>query len=278
MHKLAIITGGSTGLGFCSALRAAQDGFDVIIASRNQEAGESAKARIQNQFPAVEVKFQKLDLSDISSITDFAEGIETKWDLLINNAGAKIQKPYKSTPTGQEWHVGVNHLGHFALTALIWPKGNDEATVTTVTSIVAKKGREDFAQSKADFNERKAYADSKFLNLAFATALAKGISTTNRKSTLAHPGFAKAEPYGNNLIRFGEHIATQSSWNGSAPIWEAAKAANGSYFVPERFELWGKPKKLPSPEISSQRLKEIWQMSEELSGVKFTLPRNFDDE
>jgi hypothetical protein len=64
----------------------------------------------------------------------------------------------------------------------------------------------------------------------------------------------------------------------AAAGWEAAKAANGSYFVPERFELWGKPKKLPSPEISSQRLKEIWQMSEELSGVKFTLPRNFDDE
>lgn len=275
MQKTAIITGGSAGLGFCTALRAAAAGFDLIIASRNQFVGRDAVSRIQRKFPEIKVDYQPLDLSDALSISEFAEKIREPWDLLINNAGAKIQKPYKETTTGHEWHVGVNHLGHFSLTSLLFQKAKAGATVTTVTSIVARKGQANFSRTQLNFDERQAYADSKFLNLAFAASLSRKLAQTGMKSTLAHPGFARAEPYGNPGVRVGEYIAAQSAWRGSEPIWEASQAANGAFLVPKVFELWGKPKLMRIPDISPQKLDEIWLRSEELSGVEFNLPPSF---
>ena len=278
MQKRAIITGGTAGLGYCSALRAAEAGFDVIIASRNQFQGELAKSEIQKKFPQVEIKFLSLDLSDIESIDRFSRTIDQPWDLLINNAGAKIQKPFKTTKRGHEWHVGVNHLGHFALTAMLWPMAAEVATVTTVTSIVAKKGKAKFLSSKESFNERQAYADSKFLNLAYGIELAKRLEGTSKKSTLAHPGFAKANPYGNSAVRFAENIAAQSAWRGSEPIWKAANAENGTYFVPNVLELWGKPKQVEMPNLDQRLLNDVWQQSEKLTGVRFNPRPNYDDE
>jgi NAD(P)-dependent dehydrogenase (short-subunit alcohol dehydrogenase family) len=278
MQKRAIITGGTAGLGYCSALRAADAGFDVIIASRNHIQGDFARSEIQNKFPKVEIKFLALDLSDIDSIESFSRRIDQPWDLLINNAGAKIQKPFKTTKQGHEWHVGVNHLGHFALTAMLWPMAAEVATVTTVTSIVAKKGKAKFLSSKENFNERQAYADSKFLNLAYGSELAKRLEGTSKKSTLAHPGFAKANPYGNSAVRFAENIAAQSAWRGSEPIWKAANAENGTYFVPNVLELWGKPKQVEILNLDEKLLSEIWRESEELTGVLFNPRPNYGDE
>lgn len=278
MQKRAIITGGTAGLGYCSALRAAEAGFDVIIASRNQVQGALAKSEIQKKFPHVEIKFLSLDLSDIDSIDGFSREIDQPWDLLINNAGAKIQKPFKTTTQGHEWHVGVNHLGHFALTAKLWPMAAQTATVTTVTSIVAKKGQANFLSSKENFDERQAYADSKFLNLAYASELAKRLEGTSKKSTLAHPGFAKANPYGNSAVRFAENIAAQSAWRGSDPIWEAAKAENAAFFVPNVLELWGKPKQVEIPKLDQQLLNEVWRESEKLIEVRFSPRPNYGDE
>ena len=76
MQKRAIITGGTAGLGYCSALRAAEVGFDVIIASRNKVQGELAKSEIQKKFPQVEIVFRSLDLSDMDSIDRFSRGID----------------------------------------------------------------------------------------------------------------------------------------------------------------------------------------------------------
>jgi NAD(P)-dependent dehydrogenase (short-subunit alcohol dehydrogenase family) len=278
MQKTAIITGGTAGLGYCSALRAAEEGFDVIIASRNETQGGIAKSDIQKKFPQVEIKFLALDLSDAESIESFTRRIKEPWDLLLNNAGAKIQKPFKTTKQGHEWHIGVNHLGHFALTAKLWLLAKEEATVTTVTSIVARKGQANFSNTEENFNERQAYADSKFLNLAFASELAHRLEGTSRKSTLAHPGFAKANPYGNSAVRFAENIAAQSAWRGSESIWAATSAANGKFLVPNVLELWGKPKEVQVPNLDKESLNEIWRESEKLTGVRFSPRQNFGDE
>jgi NAD(P)-dependent dehydrogenase (short-subunit alcohol dehydrogenase family) len=169
-------------------------------------------------------------------------------------------------------------LGHFALTAKLWLLAKEEATVTTVTSIVAKKGRANFSNTEENFNERQAYADSKFLNLAFASELAHRLEGTSRKSTLAHPGFAKANPYGNSAVRFAENIAAQSAWRGSESIWAATSAANGKFLVPNALELWGKPKELQVPNLDKESLNEIWRESERLTGVRFSPRQNFGGE
>jgi NAD(P)-dependent dehydrogenase (short-subunit alcohol dehydrogenase family) len=277
MQKTAIITGGSAGIGLNLALRAAAAGFDLFIGARNQATGALAISEIQQKYPKVKVTFAQLDLSDRNSIERFADSIAQPWDLLINNAGAKIQKPFKLTKQGHEWHIGVNHLGHFLLTSLLMPTARTTATVTTVTSIVARKGQANFLHTESHFNERQAYADSKFMNLAFGLKLAQQMDGTTKRSTVAHPGFAKANPYGNRFVRFGENLAAQSAWNGSAPIWEATQKANGNLVVPNVLELWGRPKQIMPIQISQDALDDIWHMSEELLGVKFNLQPSSDD-
>ena len=61
-----------------------------------------------------------LDLQDLSSVRQFADGVDGA-DILINNAGV-MAVPYSLTVDGFESQIGTNHLGHFALTNLLLPK------------------------------------------------------------------------------------------------------------------------------------------------------------
>ena len=77
-----------------------------------------------------DVEVRKLDLQDLSSVREFAGGIDSV-DVLVNNAGI-MAVPYAQTVDGFESQIGTNHLGHFALTNLLLPKVTDR--VVTVSS------------------------------------------------------------------------------------------------------------------------------------------------
>jgi NAD(P)-dependent dehydrogenase (short-subunit alcohol dehydrogenase family) len=268
MQKTAVITGSSAGIGFQAARSLAELGFEIIIAARSIEKGKAAAATIGSEFPKSKTRVLQLELSDFESIRNFASNLDCQWDILLNNAGAKIEKPAKTTAQNFEWHVGVNHLGHFALTADIWPLAKTTATVVTVSSIVAHKGNLDWNQEKFP-DERSAYASSKLMNYAFAEGLAKRLEGTSRKSIAAHPGFTRASAYGNRLIRVGEYIAAQSAEAGSRPILQAIDSPNGSYLAPRVLELWGKPSEARKPRIKQERADEFWDWSEKSTGRVF---------
>ncbi len=268
MQQVAIITGGNAGLGFECAKRALSAGYKVVLACRNELKGADARERLLAQFPGAKISVAPLDLSDLDSALAFAKKFDSNWDLLINNAGAKIESPKKLTVQGHEWHIGVNHLGHFALTSGLMPKANLNASVVTVSSIVARKGRLILSPCEI-FNERQAYADSKLMNLVFAHELAKRFEGTGRKSIAAHPGFARASAYGNSLIRASEYAFAHSAKAGSASIWAATDAANGDYLGPKYLELWGKPGQARKPAMDDSAIKAFWNQSEELIGVRF---------
>jgi hypothetical protein len=94
-------------------------------------------------------------------------------------------------------------------------------------------------------------------------------------SVAAHPGFAKAEPYGPKSTRFFESFLAQSASRGALPIIQAASDQDikgGSYLVPSLLELWGKPrsgKLLDSCSLNNQE--ENWRILENLSGRKLVL-------
>jgi NAD(P)-dependent dehydrogenase (short-subunit alcohol dehydrogenase family) len=268
MRKTAIITGANAGLGFQVARQLLSDGVDLLMGSRCLERGQVARQRLQLEFPDAQIQLSQLDLSDFESIGSFAEQAGSSWDYLVNNAGAKIESPYKQTHNGHEWHLGVNHLGHFALTRSLWPKASASATVVSVSSIVARRGKLDLNPSNK-INAGTAYANSKLMNYAFAIILAKKIELTDRKSVAAHPGFARANTYGNSFVRFGEYVLAQSAEAGARPISAACHSENGSYLAPKYFELWGKPKLAKRPEINQLDLDDFWSRSEELTGEIF---------
>jgi NAD(P)-dependent dehydrogenase (short-subunit alcohol dehydrogenase family) len=273
MQKLAIITGGNAGIGYHCAERALSEGLAVCLLSRDLVKATAAKEQLEGRFNNAQIIVRKLDLADLKQVINFTQNFEGNWDLLINNAGAKIERPFKRTPGGHEWHIGVNHLGHFALTAGLLDKANPHATVTSVSSIVARKGSLDFLEDvrAENFNESQAYANSKLMNLVFSQELAKRLTSTTIKSTAGHPGFARASAYGSKAIRVAEYVLAHSAWLGSDSIWKATKAANGSYLAPRHFELWGKASSAFLTEVDSTEASSFWKKSELLTGIKFPI-------
>ncbi len=90
--RTAVVTG-TGGLGFEDALALARAGCEVIIAGRNPEKGATAVARIRNDVPGADVRFERIDLASLKSIADFGARLRSdrdSLDLLINNAGVMV--------------------------------------------------------------------------------------------------------------------------------------------------------------------------------------------
>jgi NAD(P)-dependent dehydrogenase (short-subunit alcohol dehydrogenase family) len=119
------------------------------------------------------------------------------------------------------------------------------------------------------------YSASKLANLAFALELENLLGSKSFSSLAAHPGFARAEPYGPKATRFFESFLAQSAKSGARPIIEAAtnsELPGGSYLGPKYLELWGdsSPAKIPA-RLTPQALQENWKILENLSGKKLTV-------
>ena len=146
--RIAIVTGSSSGIGYEAAKVLANKNEKVVIAVRNLEKGEKAKAKIVNQNSNADVVVIKIDLSDLSSIKSFVEEYRQKFDkldLLINNAGVMIP-PYSKTKDGFELQMGTNHFGHFALTLQLLSliKSTPNSRIVNVTSNAHKYGNINF--------------------------------------------------------------------------------------------------------------------------------------
>ena len=162
--RIAVVTGANTGLGFETALGLASKECKVIMACRNKDKAEQAMADIHAEVPNADLEFIKLDLNSLKSVREFAKTYTEKYDrlnLLINNAGLMIP-PLMRTEEGFESQFGVNHLGHFLLTYLLFPaiEKTDNARVVSLSSIAHKNGRIHFD----DPNWEKSYSRSDAYN------------------------------------------------------------------------------------------------------------------
>jgi NAD(P)-dependent dehydrogenase (short-subunit alcohol dehydrogenase family) len=277
---LAIITGANTGLGFESARGLLGLGYQVVITSRDLGRGNSAVSKLKAEYPNAQVSALPLDLANTESINAFSKSFAAgfgKWDILILNAGAKVLANYQQTDSGIEYHFGVNAVGHFSLTADLLSHRAEVSRVVSVSSIVAR-----FAPTKlgpsgssSTYSAGASYSASKLSNFLFAMELEKRFGSESFSSLAAHPGFARAEPYGPKSTRFFESFLAQSAAKGALPIIEAAvnsSLAGGSYRVPRILELWGSPAEGIVPKITNtQTLKQNWEILESLSGKTLTL-------
>ncbi|HSR15525.1 MAG TPA: SDR family NAD(P)-dependent oxidoreductase, partial [Gemmatimonadales bacterium] len=121
--RTAVVTGASGGLGLETARALAGAGAQVIMAARNLDKAERAKADILSTHPGAGLEIRILDLASLDSIRAFAgpvAAVHPRLDLLVNNAGL-MAPPRSETENGFELQFGTNHLGHFALTALLMP-------------------------------------------------------------------------------------------------------------------------------------------------------------
>lgn len=277
---LAIITGANTGLGFETARGLLGLGYQVVISSRDLDRGNSAVSKLKAEHPRAEVSALPLDLASQLSIDAFASSFAAAlgtWDVLVLNAGAKVLSSFQQTDSGIEYHFGVNAVGHFSLTAGLLAHRAQASRVVSVSSIVARFAPTTLGPSgsSSSYSAGASYSASKLSNYLFAMELEKRFGSESFSALAAHPGFARAEPYGPSSTRFFESFLAQSAAKGALPIIEAAansSLAGGSYRVPKILELWGSPAEGIVPKITNaQTLKQNWEILESLSGKTLTL-------
>ncbi len=212
--KRVIITGANSGIGYHAALKLARKGALVVLACRDRQRGEDALARLHADSPGTHTELAILDLASLSSVRDFAQkelAQHRPLHILINNAGVMAPPRRLQTADGFELQFGTNVLGHFALTALLFPAleqaavaSPDRPRIVTIASIAHKRGQLNFddLQSTKTYSPMKAYQQSKLADLIFAFELDRRLRAANSRvmSVAAHPGVANT-----NLFQVGDH-------------------------------------------------------------------------
>jgi NAD(P)-dependent dehydrogenase (short-subunit alcohol dehydrogenase family) len=298
--KVAVVTGANSGTGREATRRLAAAGARIVMAVRTPGKGEQARSEILAQHPGAQLEVRRIDLADLASVRDFADGLiadGTPLDLLINNAGVMAPPARFSTADGFELQFGSNFLGPFALTVRLLPLVLAAAAprVVTMSSGVASFGRIRFddLQWERRYRAWPAYAQSKLADLMMTRHLA-GVATErgwNLLSTGAHPGYTRT-----NLQTAGASLGrekpsrlrsfvnslnfppSQQVEQGTEPLLYAATspaAVTGGYYGPGgRFGLVGptvaaRPPRRARDAATSARL---WAAAERLTGV--ALPAN----
>ena len=288
--RTAVVTGATGGLGYETALALARAGADVILTGRDDRKGKLAVEGISREATGARVSYERLDLASLASIAEFAQrmGARQSLDLLINNAGVMALPRRQTTADGFEMQFGTNHLGHFALTALLMPllRRASGSKVVSVSSLAHRSGFMDFndLQGERLYSPWKAYGQSKLACLMFALELQRRSDAGGWKliSNAAHPGFARTNLFASGpggLLSLASDFAApffaHSAADGARPILFAATSPNaepGAYYGPGGFgELRGTPARalIMQQARDPAAAAKLWKVSETLTGVSF---------
>ncbi len=193
--------------------------------------------------------------------------------------------PYSKTKDGFELQFGTNHLGHFALTSLLFDMLTKTAgsRIVNLSSAAHNYGNlnfDDLNWEKRKYKSWKSYGDSKIANLYFTYELKRRIEKVglNVKVTAAHPGWTATELQRNSgLFSFLNKFFAMLPEQGTLPTLRAAfdeTVVNGDYFGPNGWKEWrGYPVKVESNKLSHDEniAKKLWSVSEALTNVKFEI-------
>jgi NAD(P)-dependent dehydrogenase (short-subunit alcohol dehydrogenase family) len=286
--RTAIVTGGNSGIGFEISRALAAKGARVVLACRNSRMAESAAQRIRELTPDSKIETVELDLASLESVSSAADQIVARYpqlNLLVNNAGL-MAVDFKRTVDGFETQIGVNHLGHFALTLRLLPilSKTDESRVVTMSSIGHRSGKIDLIDLNYEhrkYRRWEAYFQSKLANLLFTSELNKRLNSQNAgvKALSAHPGVARTDlgtegsSLSNRLLSPNNPLVSQSAASGALPALRASTdptAGGGDYYGP-RWYFRGYPV-LETPSHTARNLtlaSQFWGLSESLTNLKY---------
>ncbi|MER6002725.1 SDR family oxidoreductase [Nonomuraea angiospora] len=288
--KLAVVTGANSGTGKAAATKLAAAGAQVIMAVRTVAKGEQARTEILSAHPAAEVQVRRIDLADLASVKEFADGLTADGrplDILLNNAGVMFPPVRHETVDGFELQLGSNFLGPFALTVRLLPLllNAPAPRVVTMSSGMAARGDIDFGDLnwEKSYDPTGAYGRSKLADLLLSRHLAR-LATERGWPLLsagAHPGAAATNIAASGprlggepslLFRIALKITPQHSAEaGADPMLYVATApgvTQGGYYGPR----WGL---VDAPAIARPTKKgldrdvaaRLWAEAERLTGA-----------
>jgi NAD(P)-dependent dehydrogenase (short-subunit alcohol dehydrogenase family) len=161
---------------------------------------------MKNRKGAGSLEVGMLDLASLNSIRQFAETFiqqHKQLHLLINNAGVATP-PASKTNEGYELQFGVNFLGHFALTGLLYPllQATPGSRIVTLSSNGYQNAVIDFdnLKSEKDYNPLREYRQSKFANLIFSIELDRKIKARGYQ--------VESTPKNLKLLFKSQHVST----------------------------------------------------------------------
>ncbi|MEU8372946.1 oxidoreductase [Micromonospora sp. NPDC048894] len=286
--RTAVVTGANSGLGLVTATALAHRGAHVVLAVRDTAAGRQAGRRIGGN-----VEVRELDLASLASVRAFAAGLAAahpRIDLLVNNAGAVLLGPRRTSADGHELHLATNLLGHFALTGLLLDNlaAARAARVVHLSSITHRNAHLDFADLMGERGYRgaAAYGRSKLATTVFGVELDRRLRAAGAPvlSVLAHPGVTRTNLTPRAMAHRGRRgrvvawlglLATQPVEWGALPQLRAATdpaVRGGQFFGPARlFQTWGPVTEVrASPEATDPAVgRRLWTAAEELTGVSY---------
>lgn len=301
--KTVVITGGNTGLGRESAVRLARAGARVVLTTRSEAKGVQAVEQVKAASGSSDVYFLKLDLADLSDVKSFKQRFSAQpygdhIDVLMNNAGVMAIPQRQETKDGFEEQLGVNHLGHFALTGELLPllEKAPQARIVVLSSTAhlgaTKELMEGDLMAPERYTQWGAYCQSKLANVLFAKELDRKLKQAGLKITAVscHPGavdtdlarwtispegdpgkatqMRKEAPWADVLATF----LTRTVQLGANTQVYLAAGGDGGYGSSGGQYFDNMAPGLLNPVANDEQLaQELWAKSEKLTGVQYKL-------
>ncbi|AEE46532.1 oxidoreductase [Cellulomonas fimi] len=288
--RVAVVTGANGGLGRATARVLGAHGAHVVLAARDVSRADAARDAILAEHPGASLATVRLDLASLASVRDAAAGIladHPRVDLLVNNAGV-MATPFRTTEDGFELQLGVNHLGHWALTALLVPAllRAPAARVVSVTSTAHHGGAvldPDDLLWADHYDPWRAYYRSKLANFHFALGLQRAFAAAGAPaaSLLAHPGLARTGLQETTVANGGGgrsagfwlamvHRFGMSAEGGAVPQLRAATdphARGGELYAPRWVNVGPAVRRPVLRRDVDAGVRTLWRVSEDLTGL-----------
>ncbi|HEV3360783.1 MAG TPA: SDR family NAD(P)-dependent oxidoreductase [Pseudonocardiaceae bacterium] len=222
--KLAVVTGGYSGLGIETTKALVNAGARVVVPARRPDNAREALAGVPN------VEVDELDLGDLASVAAFADRFLASGrdiHLAINNA-AIMACPETRVGPGWEAQFATNHLGHFALINRLWPailRGQGRVVALSSSGHRRSPIRWDDMDFATGYDKWTAYGQAKTANSLFAVHLDKLAEDAGVRAFAVHPGGI--------LTPLQRHISREEmvafGW-----IDEAGNLINNNFKTPEQ--------------------------------------------
>ena len=285
---IAVVTGGYAGIGLETTRALSAAGATVIVPARTPDKARAALAGMDR------VELESLDLIDPNSIDAFAARFlasDRALHILVNNAGI-MATPLVRDARGFESQLATNHLGHFQLTARLWPalRKAKGARVVALSSRGHARGGVDFDDphfERRPYDKWAAYGQSKTANALFARALDARGEKQRVRAFSVHPGAVVTE-----LMRYMPEEEIQSAVTRSAAIslmktteqgaatsiWCATSTqldGMGGVYCEDADIAEAVPADFPEPRgvrpwaMDPSLAERLWTKSEEWTGVRF---------
>lgn len=188
--KVALVTGGYSGIGVETVRALTAAGAKVVVPSRDVDRAVNA---LEGIIPAEQIGF--MDLADLPTVTQYGEAFtdnHSKLDLAIFNAGV-MACPLGRTQQGLEWQLGVNHVGHFTLLQALLPslRNANGARLITLSSIAHRMSPvhfDDMNYQRRDYDKWQAYGQAKSAQSLMAVELDRREKDNGLRAFSVHPG------------------------------------------------------------------------------------------